>query len=278
VPTEMVTKGESRAFAAPAAAAVPAGERRFRAALRRLRSERTLRRWIVAWLGASVLGIVNGGIRDFAYEERVGESTAGQISTGTLIALVTLYFLGLAAALASREQARGTSGSSSSSGSPPARWLFGQSPPSPDLAGRARNRSPVRLPGPTREERQLGRRQPLSVPSKYLSLTTYRRDVTPRLNTGLVRRRGRASVPPQSLRPVRVGPGRDGHSHLRSLQGAPAQRPALCSRQGVSARAVSGVGGGCAMLRSSPPRPATAVRARARPGRTATTRTRLYST
>jgi hypothetical protein len=130
VPTEMVTKGESRAFAAPAAAAVPAGERRFRAALRRLRSERTLPRWVVAWLGASVLGIVNGGIRDFAYEERVGESTAGQISTGTLIALLTLYFLGLAAALASREQARGTSGSSSSSGSPPARWLFGQSPPS----------------------------------------------------------------------------------------------------------------------------------------------------
>jgi hypothetical protein len=92
VPTEIVTKRESRAFAVPATAAVPAGERRFRAALRRLRSERKLRRWVVAWLGASVLGIVNGGIRDFAYEERVGESTAGQISTGTLIALLALYF------------------------------------------------------------------------------------------------------------------------------------------------------------------------------------------
>jgi PPOX class probable F420-dependent enzyme len=31
----------------------------------------------------------------------------------------------------------------------------------------------------TREERELGRRQPLSVPGKYLSLTTYRRDSSP---------------------------------------------------------------------------------------------------
>jgi hypothetical protein len=148
VPTEMVTKGESRAFAAPAAAAVPAGERRFRAALRRLRSERTLPRWVVAWLGASVLGIVNGGIRDFAYEERVGESTAGQISTGTLIALLTLYFWVLQRRwpLASRQgehldprpplDRRRPDGCS------------GNRRQATDLAGRARNRSPVRLPGP----------------------------------------------------------------------------------------------------------------------------------
>ena len=31
----------------------------------------------------------------------------------------------------------------------------------------------------TREQEQLGQRQPLSVPGKYLSLTTYRRDGTP---------------------------------------------------------------------------------------------------
>lgn len=31
----------------------------------------------------------------------------------------------------------------------------------------------------TREETELGRRQPLSVPGKYLSLTTYRRDGSP---------------------------------------------------------------------------------------------------
>jgi len=91
-PQFLSTKRESRALAVPASAAVPAGERRLRAALRRFRSEGTLRRWVVAWLGASVLGIVNGGIRDFGYEERVGESTAGQISTGTLIALLALCF------------------------------------------------------------------------------------------------------------------------------------------------------------------------------------------
>ena len=90
--TQMVTRREGRAFAVPPTAAVPAGKHGFRAALRRFSSERNLRRWVVAWLGASVLGIVNGGIRDFAYEERVGESSAGQISTGTLIALLALYF------------------------------------------------------------------------------------------------------------------------------------------------------------------------------------------
>jgi hypothetical protein len=31
----------------------------------------------------------------------------------------------------------------------------------------------------TQEHEQLGRRQPLSIPGKYLSLTTYRRDGTP---------------------------------------------------------------------------------------------------
>ena len=58
-------------------------------------SRGTVRRWILAWLGASVLGIVNGGIRDLAYEERVGESAAGRISTGTLIAALALYFWAL---------------------------------------------------------------------------------------------------------------------------------------------------------------------------------------
>ena len=46
----------------------------------------------------------------------------------------------------------------------------------------------------TREERELGRRQPLSVPGTYLSLTTYRRDGTPVPARGLVRRGGRAPV------------------------------------------------------------------------------------
>ena len=51
-----------------------------------------MRRWIVAWLGAAVLGIVNGTIRELAYKDRVGESTANRISVATLIALLALYF------------------------------------------------------------------------------------------------------------------------------------------------------------------------------------------
>jgi hypothetical protein len=46
----------------------------------------------VAWLGASVLGVVNGTIREAAYKDRVGESAANQISVATLVALLGLYF------------------------------------------------------------------------------------------------------------------------------------------------------------------------------------------
>lgn len=107
MPSELFTRRESRAFAVRPVAAGPGRTLGFRAALRRFGSERRVRRWILAWLGASVLGIVNGGVRDFAYEERVGESTAGQISTGTLIALLALYFWILQRrwALASRREA-----------------------------------------------------------------------------------------------------------------------------------------------------------------------------
>jgi hypothetical protein len=50
-----------------------------------------VKRWILAWLGAPVLGIVNGGVRDALYEEAVGENAAGVISTGTLLALLGGY-------------------------------------------------------------------------------------------------------------------------------------------------------------------------------------------
>ena len=46
----------------------------------------------MAWLGASVLGVVNGTIREAAYKDRVGESAANQISVATLVALLGLYF------------------------------------------------------------------------------------------------------------------------------------------------------------------------------------------
>jgi hypothetical protein len=63
--------------------------------LRRLRKDRTSRRWIIAWLGGSLLGIVNGVARELAYKDRVGETTANQISAATLIALLALYFVAL---------------------------------------------------------------------------------------------------------------------------------------------------------------------------------------
>ena len=50
-----------------------------------------MKRWILAWLGAPVLGIVNGGARDALYEDAVGEKAAGVISTGTLLALLVGY-------------------------------------------------------------------------------------------------------------------------------------------------------------------------------------------
>ncbi|HZG68922.1 MAG TPA: hypothetical protein VEZ12_19450 [Herpetosiphonaceae bacterium] len=50
------------------------------------------RAWLIAWLGGSVLGVVNGVIRETTYKDRVGELTANQISAGTLTLLLALYF------------------------------------------------------------------------------------------------------------------------------------------------------------------------------------------
>jgi hypothetical protein len=53
------------------------------------------RRWTVAWLGGSVLGIANGTIRETTYKGRVGERTADQLSALTLVAMLALYFRAL---------------------------------------------------------------------------------------------------------------------------------------------------------------------------------------
>ncbi|HXV57163.1 MAG TPA: hypothetical protein VD704_04775 [Gaiellaceae bacterium] len=50
-----------------------------------------MRRWILAWLGAPVLGIANGAARDALYEEAAGEEAANVVSTGTLLALLAGY-------------------------------------------------------------------------------------------------------------------------------------------------------------------------------------------
>lgn len=59
---------------------------------RRLRTNRVWRRWAAGWVGGAALGIVNGVVRDLLYKDRASDLTAHQISTGTLIALLTLYF------------------------------------------------------------------------------------------------------------------------------------------------------------------------------------------
>ena len=53
---------------------------------------RTVRRWLIAWVGAPLLAIVNGAVREFAYKDQVGESAANQVSVAPLIALLGLYF------------------------------------------------------------------------------------------------------------------------------------------------------------------------------------------
>ena len=59
---------------------------------RRLFRDRVRRRWTAAWLGASILGIANGVIREAAYADRIGEQTANQVSGATLVALLAGYF------------------------------------------------------------------------------------------------------------------------------------------------------------------------------------------
>jgi hypothetical protein len=53
---------------------------------------RIWRAWLIAWLGGSVLGIVNGVVRELVYKDEVGDRTAHYISTATLIVLLALYF------------------------------------------------------------------------------------------------------------------------------------------------------------------------------------------
>jgi hypothetical protein len=55
--------------------------------------DRTLWRWLAAWISASVLGAVNGATRELVYKDRVPESSANGISVDTLIALLALFVL-----------------------------------------------------------------------------------------------------------------------------------------------------------------------------------------
>ena len=94
MPVDVVTKGEQRVSRTLPRTA-PVKRDGLHARAWRFRRDRTLRRWLVAWVGAPVLAIVNGAIRELVYKEQVGESTADQISVAPLIALLGLYFWAL---------------------------------------------------------------------------------------------------------------------------------------------------------------------------------------
>jgi hypothetical protein len=64
-------------------------------AVRSSAGDTTSRRWIAAWLGGSVLGIVNGAFRETVLVQRVDETTAQRISAGSLVALLAGYFVAL---------------------------------------------------------------------------------------------------------------------------------------------------------------------------------------
>lgn len=54
-----------------------------------------VRPWLLAWLGLPILGIANGAIRDATYKQATGELVAQQLSTATLLGLMTAYMWAL---------------------------------------------------------------------------------------------------------------------------------------------------------------------------------------
>ena len=50
------------------------------------------RAWLLAWLGGPLIGIANGTLRELGYQDRVGERTAHQLSSGSAFALFAGYF------------------------------------------------------------------------------------------------------------------------------------------------------------------------------------------
>ena len=92
MPAELLTRDEHRVAPAKPPATSPARTSGLRSSARRFSGDRTLRRWLVAWVGAPVLAIINGAARELAYKDQVGESAANQLSVAPLIALLGVYF------------------------------------------------------------------------------------------------------------------------------------------------------------------------------------------
>jgi hypothetical protein len=54
--------------------------------------------WLIAWLGAAVLGVTNGIARATLYEHKIGAGPAHYVSTGTLLLLLSAYMRWLSSA------------------------------------------------------------------------------------------------------------------------------------------------------------------------------------
>jgi hypothetical protein len=50
-----------------------------------------MKKWLLAWVGASVLGVANGATRELTYADAVGDKAAHVISTASLLALLGGY-------------------------------------------------------------------------------------------------------------------------------------------------------------------------------------------
>src|SRR5207248_861538 len=51
--------------------------------------------WLLGWLGLPVLAVANGAIREATYKTAIGDQSADQVSTATLLGLMTVYMQAL---------------------------------------------------------------------------------------------------------------------------------------------------------------------------------------
>ena len=90
-PAEMSTKEERRTSQAPLRTAARA-RGGLRGAGHRFWTDPRGRCWLVAWVGAPVLAIVNGAARELAYKDHVGESAANyDVTAGNIWILILLW-------------------------------------------------------------------------------------------------------------------------------------------------------------------------------------------
>ena len=54
-------------------------------------ARRTWRPWVAAWIGGAALAVANGGVRDLGLRRVMDEVSARQVSTLTLLILLTAY-------------------------------------------------------------------------------------------------------------------------------------------------------------------------------------------